>query len=39
VVYRQLAEGEELAVGLGLVTSPGHPAAAVLAGLARRTLA
>ncbi|MBA5686268.1 LysR family transcriptional regulator [Rugamonas apoptosis] len=39
VAYRKLAEGEELAASLGLVTAPGHPAAAALADLARRTLA
>ncbi|MBA5640129.1 LysR family transcriptional regulator [Duganella sp. LX20W] len=39
VAYRKLAEGEELAAGLGLVTAPGHPAADMLADLARRTLA
>jgi DNA-binding transcriptional LysR family regulator len=39
VAYRKLAEGEELAAGLGLVVAPGHPAADLLAGLAQRTLA
>ncbi len=39
VAYRKLAEGDELAARLGLVVAPGHPAAAMLAALAQRTLA
>lgn len=34
VAYRALLQGEELAVGLGLMVAPGHPAAAVLDRLA-----
>jgi DNA-binding transcriptional LysR family regulator len=39
VAYRALAEGDELAVGLGLVVADGHPAGAVLRQLARNALA
>ena len=39
VAYRPLAEGDELAVGLGLIVADGHPASAVLRQLARATLA
>jgi DNA-binding transcriptional LysR family regulator len=38
VVYRQLAEGEELAASLGLIVADGHPAAALLQRLAAATL-
>ncbi|PHV08574.1 LysR family transcriptional regulator [Janthinobacterium sp. BJB412] len=38
VAYRKLAEGDELAIGLGLVVAPGHPQRALLDGLAARIL-
>jgi DNA-binding transcriptional LysR family regulator len=38
VAYRRLAEGDELAAGLGLIVADGHPAAALLRRLAADTL-
>jgi DNA-binding transcriptional LysR family regulator len=38
VAYRRLAEGDELAAGLGLIVADGHPAAALLRRLAAETL-
>jgi len=39
VAYRKLAEGDRLAIGLGLVVADGHPDAGPLARLAAETLA
>lgn len=38
VAYRKLAEGEQLATGLGLIVADGHPATGVLRRLAAATL-